>query len=61
LIDAKEGVTEQDTKIAGYAHEQGKASIIVVNKWDLIENRPEPLKNTEERFMKNWVLCSMLR
>jgi len=37
MIDAQEGVTEQDTKIAGYAHEQGKASIIVVNKWDLIE------------------------
>jgi len=37
MIDASEGVTEQDKKIAGYAHEAGKASIIVVNKWDLIE------------------------
>lgn len=37
VIDATEGVTEQDTKIAGYAHEQGKASVIVVNKWDAIE------------------------
>ncbi|HHU31892.1 MAG TPA: GTP-binding protein, partial [Clostridia bacterium] len=37
LIDATDGVTEQDTKIAGYAHEEGKAVIIVVNKWDLIE------------------------
>ena len=37
MIDAVEGVTEQDTKIAGYAHEQGKSSIIVVNKWDLVE------------------------
>jgi GTPase len=37
MIDAVDGVTEQDTKIAGYAHEQGKASIVVVNKWDLIE------------------------
>lgn len=37
LIDANEGVTEQDTKIAGLAHEAGKASIIVVNKWDLVE------------------------
>ena len=37
LIDAVEGVTEQDTKIAGLAHEAGKASIIVVNKWDLVE------------------------
>ena len=37
LIDARDGVTEQDTKIAGMAHEAGKASIIVVNKWDLVE------------------------
>ena len=37
MIDAREGVTEQDTKIAGLAHEAGKASIIIVNKWDLIE------------------------
>lgn len=36
LIDANEGVTEQDTKIAGLAHEAGKACIIVVNKWDLV-------------------------
>lgn len=37
MIDARDGVTEQDTKIAGYAHEQGKASVIVINKWDLVE------------------------
>lgn len=37
MIDAKEGVSEQDSKIAGYAHDQGKACIIAVNKWDLIE------------------------
>lgn len=37
LIDAQEGVTEQDTKVAGLAHESGKASIIVVNKWDAVE------------------------
>ncbi len=37
LIDATEGVTEQDTKVAGLAHEAGKASIVVVNKWDLVE------------------------
>ncbi|MDF2875737.1 MAG: der 2 [Sporomusa sp.] len=37
VINAEEGVTEQDKKIAGYAHEAGKASIIVVNKWDLID------------------------
>ena len=37
MIDANDGLTEQDTKIAGLAHEAGKASIIVVNKWDLVE------------------------
>ena len=37
LIDAKEGVSEQDSKIAGYVHDQGKAVVIVVNKWDIIE------------------------
>lgn len=37
LIDADAGVTEQDAKIAGYAHEEGKASIVLVNKWDLVE------------------------
>ena len=37
MVDANEGVTEQDTKVAGLAHEAGKACIIVVNKWDSIE------------------------
>ena len=37
MIDAVDGVTEQDTKIAGYAHDNGKAAIIAINKWDLIE------------------------
>lgn len=37
MLDASEGVIEQDKRIAGYVHDQGKASIIVVNKWDLIE------------------------
>lgn len=37
MLDAREGVTEQDARVAGLAHEAGKASIIVVNKWDLIE------------------------
>ena len=37
VIDATQGMTEQDVKIAGYAHEEGKASIIIVNKWDIVE------------------------
>ena len=39
LIDANDGVTEQDTKIAGLVHEAGQAAIIVVNKWDAVENK----------------------
>jgi GTP-binding protein len=37
VLDAAEGFTEQDKKIAGYAHEAGKGVILVVNKWDLYE------------------------
>ncbi len=37
MIDAEQGITEQDVKICGYIHEQGKPSVIVMNKWDLIE------------------------
>ena len=44
MIDAEDGITEQDTKIAGYAHEQGKASIIVINKWDLVKKETGTLE-----------------
>ena len=44
-IDATEGVTEQDTKIAGIAHDEGKACIFVVNKWDLIEKDNKTMGN----------------
>ena len=49
LIDANEGVTEQDTKIAGMAHEAGKACVIVINKWDLVEKETNTMdKMTDE-------------
>ena len=44
MIDATEGVTEQDTKVAGEAHNAGKACIIVVNKWDLVEKDGKTMK-----------------
>jgi len=50
VIDASEGITEQDVKIAGLIHEQGKPSIIVVNKWDLIEHAEEKRKSFEKQF-----------
>ena len=43
MIDANEGVTEQDTKVAGLAHEAGKACIIVVNKWDAVEKNDKTM------------------
>lgn len=50
VLDASEGITEQDVKIAGLIHEQGKPSVIVVNKWDLIENSAEKRKAFEKQF-----------
>lgn len=48
LIDSTEGVTEQDKKIAGYAHEAGKGIVIVVNKWDLIEKDDKTMNRFEK-------------
>lgn len=50
VIDASAGITEQDVKIAGLIHEQGKPSVIVVNKWDLIENSEKERKAFEKQF-----------
>lgn len=49
VCDASQGLSEQDVRIAGYAHEEGKASVLVVNKWDLIEKDT----NTMNRFKKD--------
>ncbi|MBR3752918.1 MAG: ribosome biogenesis GTPase Der, partial [Ruminiclostridium sp.] len=50
MIDANEGVTEQDTKVAGMAHEAGKACIIVVNKWDAIEKDDKTMDKMREKI-----------
>ena len=50
MIDANEGVTEQDTKVAGMAHEAGKACIIVVNKWDAIEKDDKTMDRMREKI-----------
>ncbi len=52
LIDAGEGVTEQDTKIAGLAHEAGKASILVVNKWDTVDKDTHTMDKMTEEIRK---------
>ena len=52
LIDANDGVTEQDTKIAGLVHEEGKAAIIVVNKWDALEKETGTLEKYRKEVIE---------
>ena len=62
LVDATVGFTEQDSKVAGYAHDQGKACIIVVNKWDAVEgketNTMELQRQRLRRVLQLYGLCS---
>ena len=44
VIDAEEGIIEQDKRVAGYAHEEGKAVVIVVNKWDTVDKDSNTMK-----------------
>ncbi len=53
MIDARDGVTDQDTKIAGLAHEAGKASIIIVNKWDLVEKETGTMEKMRKDIMRD--------
>ncbi len=53
MIDAREGVTDQDTKIAGLAHEAGKASIIIVNKWDLVEKETGTMEKMRKDVLRD--------
>ena len=53
LIDANEGVTEQDTKVAGLAHDAGKACIIVVNKWDAVEKDGKTMDKMREDIRRD--------
>ena len=58
VIDAEVGFTEQDSKIAGYAHEQGKASIIAVNKWDAIEKGDNTMKEFQTKLESDFSFMS---
>ena len=53
LVDATVGFTEQDSKVAGYAHDQGKACIIVVNKWDLVEKDDKTMDRMREDIRRD--------
>ena len=50
MLDAVEGFTEQDSKVAGYAHEQGKACVVAVNKWDLVEKDTHTMDKMTEKI-----------
>lgn len=54
MIDAQEGFTEQDSKVAGIAHEQGKACIIAVNKWDAIEKDDRTMDSYRKKLMQDF-------
>lgn len=58
MIDAAEGFTEQDSKIAGYAHEQGKASVIAVNKWDAVEKDGKTMQEFTKRLEADFSFMS---
>ena len=59
MIDASEGVTEQDAKIAGIAHERGKCVIIAVNKWDAIKRMIRLFISTQTESARFWHICHM--
>ena len=53
VVDANEGLTEQDVKIIGYVHEQGKPSVVVMNKWDLVEKDTHTVNRFEEQLKED--------
>ena len=53
MIDAEQGITEQDVKICGYVHEQGKPSVVVMNKWDLIEKDTNTINEYNKKIAED--------
>lgn len=53
VVDSSEGLTEQDTKIIGFVHEQGKPSLIVMNKWDLIEKDSNTINKFQDKLKED--------
>ena len=58
MIDASEGFTEQDSKVAGYAHEQGKACVVAVNKWDLVEKTDKTMQEYRTKLENDFSFMS---
>lgn len=61
VVDASEGITEQDTKIIGYVHEQGKPSVIAMNKWDLVEKDTNTINRFEEKLAEDLKFMSYFK
>jgi GTP-binding protein len=58
MIDATQGFTEQDAKVAGIAHELGKASVVAVNKWDAVEKTGETMQKERKKLMNDLAFMS---
>ncbi|MDO4566299.1 MAG: ribosome biogenesis GTPase Der [Oscillospiraceae bacterium] len=58
MVDATEGFAEQDSKVAGYAHEEGKGCVIAVNKWDLVEKDGKTMEKLRKRYEQDFSFMS---
>ncbi len=61
VVDSTDGLTEQDTKIIGYVHEQGKPSVIVMNKWDLVEKDTNTINKFEDKLKEDLKFMSYFK
>lgn len=61
VVDSMDGLTEQDTKIIGYVHEQGKPSVIVMNKWDLVEKDTNTINKFEDKLKEDLKFMSYFK
>lgn len=52
VVDGNEGIAEQDAKVAGYAHDQGKASVVLINKWDIVTKETSTMKNAKTEIQE---------
>lgn len=57
VIDAEEGITEQDKRIAGFSHENGKGLIIIINKWDLIKKETNTMRQFQRNIRNELIFC----
>ena len=58
VIDASEGMSEQDVRIAGYVHEEGKASVVIINKWDIIEKDTHTMNEFKKKLYSDLAFMS---